>query len=174
MEPRESAADPRHSHHGWPIAFEELKPFYEEAERLLEVRTFPIEPELRRIVDSIKRQDPNWQDHLQPLGLAPDIVDNLREASRFDGFALSSGSKSDAENKLLAKISELPHVRIKTGCSVTELLPAKGDPRAIVGVGCSDGSKFHGRTVLLAAGALHRSEEHTSGLQSLMRISTAV
>src|SRR3546814_3320675 len=109
-----------------------------------------------------------------PLGRAPDIVDNLREASRFDGFALSSGSKSDAENKLLAKISELPHVRIKTGCSVTELLPAKGDPRAIVGVGCSDGSKFHGRTVLLAAGALHRSEEHTSGLQSLMRISTAV
>src|SRR3546814_19569165 len=106
MEPREFAADPRHSHHGWPIAFEELKPFYEEAERLLEVRTFPIEPELRRIVDSIKRQDPNWQDHLQPLGLAPDIVDNLREASRFDGFALSSGSKSDPENPLSARSAE--------------------------------------------------------------------
>src|SRR3546814_1006613 len=30
MEPREFAADPRHSHHGWPIAFEELKPRSEE------------------------------------------------------------------------------------------------------------------------------------------------
>jgi choline dehydrogenase-like flavoprotein len=37
----------------WPISYQELVPFYEEAETLLWVRHFDIEPDLRFIIDRV-------------------------------------------------------------------------------------------------------------------------
>lgn len=155
MEAMDFAADPVNGLRAWPIAFEDLAPFYAAAERLLDVRTFAVEPGLRRILNGIKRTDPGWEEHAQPLGLAPDIAVNRREAKRFDGFALPSGAKSDAETKLLNRILGLPNVRIKTDCEVVDLLPADGDPTIISGVVCRNGTAYRGRKVLLGAGALH-------------------
>jgi choline dehydrogenase-like flavoprotein len=155
LEARDFAADLENGLLDWPIEFEDLVPFYAAAERLMDVRTFAVEPGLRRIVDGIKRSDPEWEEHPQPLGLDPSIEVKGREAKRFDGFALPSGAKSDAETKLLNRILGLPNVRIRTGSEVVDLLPVEGDPTVVSGVVCRDGAVYRARKILLAAGALH-------------------
>ena len=49
---REFSTDRSHDCAGWPIAADELATYYDEAERLLGVRTFEYEPDLARLVFS--------------------------------------------------------------------------------------------------------------------------
>jgi choline dehydrogenase-like flavoprotein len=58
----------------WPITYEELAPFYDEAERLLGVRYFDIEPDLRLIIDRVERNGFGWTLEPLPLGLAPETL----------------------------------------------------------------------------------------------------
>lgn len=153
--PHEFVEDRLHQCRGWPIRYEDLAPFYDEAEQLLKVRRFPVERNLQAILSRFARRDPHWHEQPLPIGLAEDILAHPEEAKHFDGFASVMRLKSDAEVALLDKVKHLPNLHIVTGKSVTSLSGVEGNPRMINGVICDDGSRFHAGSVLLAAGALH-------------------
>jgi hypothetical protein len=134
---------------------DELAPFYDEAERLLEVRQFEMEPELRSLFSRIQRKDGRWRSQPMPLGLAPEIVQYPEEARHFDGFASVRGLKSDAQITLLDRVKHQPNLHIITGRTIVSLLGESGAPQCITGVLCDDGATFNGGHVLLAGGALH-------------------
>jgi choline dehydrogenase-like flavoprotein len=153
--PAEFAADASHQCRGWPIAYDDLEPFYEEAENLLGVRRFPMETDMRRLAEGLQRQDALWQTQPMPLGLSADILKHAYEAAHFDAYASVLGLKADAENRFLDRVRDRSNLRILTGRQVMRLLSADGEPTCISGVVCNDGSRFEAGAVLLAAGALH-------------------
>ena len=87
----EFGADSVYQYLPWPIGYQELQPFYEEAESLLGVRTFPIEPDFQRIVAGLRQRDGEWRKQPLPVGLAADIMRYPEEAKRFDAFASVRG-----------------------------------------------------------------------------------
>jgi choline dehydrogenase-like flavoprotein len=153
--PHEFEADGEHQCLPWPIGYDELAPFYDEAERLLEVRRFEIELELRSLFSRIERKDGHWRSQPLPLGLAPEILDHPDEARHFDGFASVRGLKSDAQVTMLDRVKHQPNLRIITGRAVVSLLGETDAPQRITGVLCDDGATFNAGHVLLAGGALH-------------------
>jgi len=148
-------ADPAHQCLGWPIDYDELRPYYEEAESLLGIRTFAAEPDLANIVGRLRKASGAWRSEALPLGLAKSILENPLEATRFDGFASVAGLKADGETAFLSKLRGMSNLRLLTGVPVAELMGERGNPRHIVGVRLADGRVLEARTVLLAAGALH-------------------
>jgi choline dehydrogenase-like flavoprotein len=141
----------------WPIAYRDLAPFYDEAETLLGVRRFEIEPDLRAIVDRLQRRRSGWQIEPLPLGLAPDILDYPAEAKHFDGFASVKGLKADAQHALLDHLGGRENLTIMTGQPVAALQGDYQAPHRLIGVVLPDGHRYSARTVLLAAGAMHSS-----------------
>jgi choline dehydrogenase-like flavoprotein len=148
-------ADPAHQCLAWPIGYEELRPYYEEAEALLGIRTFATEPDLLRIVARLQTNSPMWKTEPLPLGLASSILDHPLEAARFDGFASAAGLKSDGETVFLSRLRSLPNVSLLTGATVVDLIGKPGSPYRITGVRLEDGRVLQAEAVLLAAGALH-------------------
>jgi len=153
--PHEFEADAAHQCRGWPFGHAELAPFYDEAEQLLGVRRFAVEPNTRQLFAGLRRQDSRWRKQQLALGLAADILDHPDEARHFDGFASVRGIKADAERSLLAPVQREPNLEVLTGRPVATLIPAADDVTRIAGVQCTDGSRFTAETVVLAAGALH-------------------
>jgi choline dehydrogenase-like flavoprotein len=153
--PHEFDADLEHQCPGWPIGHADFEPFYAEAERLLGVHRFAVEPGMQKLAAGLLRQDPRWRRQQLALGLSPQILDHPDEARHFDAFASARGLKSDAETSLLARVMHKPNLQVLTGTAVSGLLGAGGDPRRIAGVLCEDGSRHHADSVVLAAGALH-------------------
>jgi choline dehydrogenase-like flavoprotein len=153
--PHEFEPDPAHQCLGWPIGHRDLAPYYDRAERLLGVRSFPPESDFREIVSRLKRRDGNWRSEPMPLGLSPDILAHAEEARHFDAFASVRGLKCDAETTLLSKIRNARHCTLLTGKEVSELIPAADDARRIAAVRCADGSLYEAEVVVLASGALH-------------------
>ncbi len=152
--PHEFMEEPAYQHRGWPFGYDELAPYYDQAETLLRVRRFDAEPDTRRIVARLKRVTPAWRAAPMPLGLSSRILDDPREAVRFDGFASVMGLKSDAETCLLDRIRDKPNVKIVTGRPVLALLGDELSPHRIIGVISEDGAPHQAGVVLLAAGAL--------------------
>ncbi len=149
-------ADPDYHCRAWPVCYDEFEGYYAEAENLLGVRSFDVEPALRRILDGLLKLDCAWEHHPLPLSLAPEIVNYPEEARRFDGgFASPRGLKSDAEVAFLDRLKGHSHVEIICDKEVVALEPAAGNPKSIGTVTCADGSSYGAATVLLAAGALH-------------------
>lgn len=152
---REFAPDPGHDCPGWPIAYEELRPYYEQAERLLAVRHFAAEPDLERIAARLERGAPSFRHESLPLGLSAKILDDVAEARHFDGFASVADLKADAETAFLQPVRAQPNLSIFTGRAVTDLLGDRNDATRIAAVRLEDGTELRGEVVLLAAGALH-------------------
>jgi choline dehydrogenase-like flavoprotein len=152
---REFRAESSHDCAGWPIAPGELAPYYEEAERLLGVRTFDYEPDLARLVRRLAHPQSDWQCRPMPMGLAPNIALNRAEAAHFDGFASIAGLKGEADSSLLRLLREHPRFTLMVNAHVQQLIGAPGSPRRICGVRLADGRELRARHVLLAAGALH-------------------
>lgn len=166
-------ADPDHQCPGWPIGYDELRPYYDEAESALGIRSFATEPDLVRIVENLRRHSPAWRAEPLPLGLASAILDHPLEASRFDGFASVAGLKSDGETVFLSRLSGMPNASVLTAAEVVELLGDPDSPRRIVGVRLADGRILRAGAVLLAAGALHSPRLldrylHGSGLDDML------
>jgi hypothetical protein len=169
---REFDADPAHQCNAWPIGYDDMRPYYEEAESALGIREFATEPDLARIVERLRTKSPAWRAEPLPLGLASSILDHPLEARRFDGFASVAGLKSDGETVFLSRLQGMPHVSLFKGVEVVDLMGAHGSPRRISGVRLADGRVLRARVVLLAAGALHSPRLldrylHSSGLDSL-------
>jgi choline dehydrogenase-like flavoprotein len=151
--PHEFEADAAHQCLPWPIGYEHLAPYYDEAERLLAVTSFDDEPELKALIGKITASGA-WRADRLPLGLDPRILGNEQEAKHFDGYASPGGFKSDAERCLLDRIADAPEFSLHTGKRVSHLLPSPGDASVIAGVRCEDGSSYHANTIVLAAGAM--------------------
>lgn len=150
----EFAADPAFQALAWPFGYDELAPYYDEAEALLDVNRFDNEPELQSLIDRIVAHDPSWRPEPLPLGLKPEILDDPAEAKHFDGFASAAGYKADAERNLIDLIRDDPGFTLLTETVVVGLLHAPGAPETITGVHCADGSIHEAPAVVLAAGAL--------------------
>jgi len=150
----EFAADPARDCLGWPFGYEELAPYYDEIESLLDVRRFACEPDLERILGKLGRVS-GWHAEPLPLGLDPKILANPDEAAHFDGFASARGLKADGEISLLARVAGMANLRMLTGRAVASLIGAPGAPERVVGVRLDDGTELRAREVVLAAGAMH-------------------
>jgi choline dehydrogenase-like flavoprotein len=132
---------------GWPIAYEELEPFYSSAEVLYRVRgdatgdptepprsapyphpPVPDEPEVAALRRALAAQGL----HPSALPLGVDIEAWLaRGATTWDAFPDTTGAKSDAESCGLAEALRHPNVSLRTGARVVRLL-AQG--RRVTGV----------------------------------------
>lgn len=150
----EFKADEAHQCLAWPIVYEDLAPFYDEAERLLGVRQFEPEPDLQAIMVKLTSPERGWQAQPLPLALAGEILDHPEEASHFDAFASVKGLKFDGQH-LLDRVRKAPNLEILTDQAVLSLLAAEGNPQRISSVLTQDGRIFQAKTVVLAAGALH-------------------
>jgi len=147
--------DAPHGCRGWPIGASALAPYYREAEQLLGVRTFACEPDLARILARAAPDGGAWKALPMPMGLSPEILAHRHEAQHFDGFASARGLKAEADRSLLSLIRDDERLTLLTNAEVTALV---GDPESqsrVLGIRLRDGREFHGRRVLLAAGALH-------------------
>src|SRR5271157_1837457 len=152
--PEECAANPASQYRGWPFDYAELEPYYDQAETLLRVRSFEIEPDTARLVAALKHVAPAWRAEPMPLGLSSRILEDPREARRFDGFASVHGFKSDAEVCLLDRVRDKPNVTINAGRPIRTLLGDDNAPHRVTGVVAEDGVTLNARSVLLAARAL--------------------
>jgi choline dehydrogenase-like flavoprotein len=138
----------------WPISYDELAPFYEAAERILDVRTFSIEPDFKKIVNGLQHQDAHWHSQPLPMGLSKDILKYRNEATHFDAFASVQGLKADGE-RFLDRVKTNANLTIHTGKKVVNLVADTDNPYKVAGVACDDGSQYQSSVVMLAAGALH-------------------
>lgn len=152
---REFSAEPAYSCLEWPLGYDDMVPYYIEAERLLGVRTIEGEPDLKRIADRLVARTPSWSHRSMPMGLSADILRAPAEARHFDGFASVADLKADAETSFLRRVQDMPTLSVQTGRAVAELLGAPNDATRIEGVQLEDGTQWRGRAVILAAGALH-------------------
>ena len=153
--PQEFSGDNERQCRAWPISYDELAPYYDAAERLLRVRRFAIEPDLSRLIDRMRRRDPDWRTVLLPLALSEDILKYPEEARHFDGFASARGLKADAQHALLAHLRQRSNFQLVTGEQVVRLLGAEGAPQRLIGAATARGHTYRARHVILAAGALH-------------------
>src|SRR4030095_4120321 len=124
------------------------RPYYEEAESLLGIRSFAAEPDLVSIIGRLRRAS-DWRSEGLPLGLAKSILEHPLEASRFDGFASVAGLKADGETAFLSKLRGMPNLKLLTGVAAVEFVAERDNPRHIVGVRLADGRVLHARAVLL-------------------------
>jgi choline dehydrogenase-like flavoprotein len=146
--------DPGYAAHGWPISLADFTPYYEEAERLLGVRTFAVEPGLKRILAALERVDRGWISTPLPMALSADILADPLEARHFDGFASVAHLKGDAQSSFLDRVAARPSLSVRTGSEVVALLGDGAEPR-VVGVRLAGGEELRADAVLLAAGTLH-------------------
>ncbi len=153
--PHEFAADPAHACRAWPIGYDDLEPYYAQAEKLLGVRHFAVEPELAAIIGKLKRRNDGWRTEPLPMGLAANILDHPEEGRRFDGFASVKELKADAEVSLLKRARHLPNLKVLTDTKVTSLAPEPLNARRVKGVLLEDGSTVRAPRIVLAAGTLH-------------------
>jgi choline dehydrogenase-like flavoprotein len=153
--PHEFAADLSFGCPGWPLTYDDLAPYYERAERLLDVRRFGAEPALAQILARLRARDSRWMSVPLPMGLSASIRANAHEATHFDGFASVAGLKHDANTTFLDRVAALPNLRIELRAEVAELLMADPKLMRVSGVRLKDGREFDGAYVFLAAGALH-------------------
>jgi len=98
---------------------------------------------------------PYWRAEPLPLALEARITGHPEEAAHFDAFASVKGLKGDAESAFLEAARERPNLRVQSGQAAVELLGDGHHTTRLRGVMTEDGQIFEGRTVLLAAGALH-------------------
>ncbi len=153
--PREFEPEDAHQCLGWPIGYADLEPYYALAEQRLGVRVFAPESDLAAIVRRLGGNRGGWQAEALPLALAEEITEYPEEAAHFDAFASPRGLKGDAESGFLQPACALPNLRVRSGQAVVELLGDSYGPLRLRGVMTADGEIFEGRTILLAAGALH-------------------
>jgi choline dehydrogenase-like flavoprotein len=152
---QEFLADSAYAAYGWPLSLAEFTPYYAEAESLLGVRTFTVEPGLKRILAAIEGADPDWLSTPLPMALSADILANPLEAHHFDGFASVAHLKGDAQSSFLDRVADRANLEMRTGSEVVALLKGGGSNPCVGGVRLAGGEELRADAVLLAAGALH-------------------
>ncbi|MCL6705948.1 GMC family oxidoreductase [Pseudomonas sp. R2.Fl] len=156
---------------GWPIGYDVLEPFYQQAEGLFQVRGVlgedPTEPDHSgRYAHPPLADEPVIADlrkRLRGLGLHPASLPLGVDIDRWlaygrttwDAFPNTCGGKMDAESVSLATALVHPNVSLRTGCEAKRLL-AGADGR-VTGVEVEEGGQrtvIEAPLVVLAAGAV--------------------
>jgi len=148
-------AEPAFQCQGWPFGYDELAPYYAEAEQLLSVGYFPIEADLEELSNKIDRGGSGWRSMPLPLALNKDILRHPIETGHFDGFASPQALKADAEMLLTMALRDGKNLRLLSECTVHRLIADSADHKRIAGVELTNGERYMAGRVLLAAGALH-------------------
>ena len=151
----EFRAEPTYQCLGWPIAYDDLEPYYGIAEQVLGVRQFACEADLEKILKNLHAASAGWIDTPLPIALREEIRQHPNEAMHFDGFASPLGLKGDAERTFLAAVHDHTNLVTITDNAVVDLVPDPRQRDRVVGVQLRDGSVHRAKTVLLGAGALH-------------------
>lgn len=174
---------------GWPIAYDNLERWYQQAERLFEVRGTlgedPTEPPHSGTYDHTPVPDEpaiaDLRRRLKSVGLHPaslplgvDIQQWLAHGNTtWDAFPDACGGKKDAETVSLSAALRHPNVSLATSCEVTRLLA--GESGQITGVEVLERGEtkvLSAPLVVLAAGAVRSAaillssadENHPRGL----------
>ncbi len=152
---------------GWPIAYNDLAPWYDKAEALYAVRgpeqpeafepprppyPFPSLPHEPAIVELQRR--------LSAVGLTPTSLPLGVDLERWlaggrtpwDAYPNTGRGKMDAETAALQSAMQSPNVRLQTGAQVTRL--HCDQTGRIAWVELDDGSHLRAPVVVLAAGAV--------------------
>lgn len=153
---------------GWPFSYEELEPFYGQAEALYQVRgalgqdptepahstsyphpPVPDEPPIATLRARLAAQGL----HPASLPLGVDIVRWLARAKTpWDAFPDTTGGKMDGETAALKAALEHKTVMLRTNSLVQRL--QVGADGQITGVELASGEVLTAKTVVLAAGAV--------------------
>jgi choline dehydrogenase-like flavoprotein len=174
---------------GWPLSYDEIEPFYQQAETLYHVRgqigEDPTEPRHSGAYPHAPLPDEapiaDLRQRLKRVGLHPaslplgvDLERWLKAGqTTWDAYPNTCGGKMDAETIALEEALKHPNVTLKTGCEVTRLI-AGADGR-ITGVEVLEaGSRqvLEAPVIVLAAGAVRSAsillasadERHPNGL----------
>ena len=175
---------------GWPFGYEELEPWYSQAEKLFSVRgelgddpteprhssgyahpAIPDEPSVAKVRDRLKRHGV----HVSSLPIAVDHVAWLKRAQTgWDAFPDTFTGKFDAETGPLASALKHDNVSIMTGVEVLRLVTDGTGSKVTHAVIRQDGREVEVKAgrFILAAGAVNsaalllRSAEgkHAKGL----------
>ncbi|MCU4651395.1 GMC family oxidoreductase [Roseibacterium sp. SDUM158016] len=170
---------------GWPISYDEIEPWYQQAETLYRVRgaigedptepphsgpyPFPPVPDEPEIAD-LRRRLKRAGLHPASLPLGVDIEQWLaRAATPWDAFPDTTGAKMDAESVGLAEALKHPNVELRTGVTVDRL---EADASGRITAALTSAGRIAARQVVLAAGAVHSAaillrsatDSHPSGL----------
>jgi choline dehydrogenase-like flavoprotein len=153
---------------GWPIGYDEMEPWYQQAETLYRVRgslgedptepvhsgryPYPPVPDEPAIADLRSRLTAAGLSpaHL-PLGVDLDAWLS-RAATPWDAFPDTTGAKMDAESVGLAEALKHPNVELRAGVTAQRLeVDATGRVVAVV----TSAGRIEADHVVLAAGAVH-------------------
>ena len=160
----------------WPITYEELEPFYGEAEAIFSVRgksgadptepprstlfphpPIPHEPAIQELIEALKTQDLNPHPlemaiHWKESGCNPDSP-----CTGCDGFPCYAGGKADAETQCLRPALKSPNVRLLTHTLVRRLQTEAGGRQIIEAEGTCRGESvvIRGGVFVLACGAVN-------------------
>lgn len=173
---------------GWPIAYDDLEPFYSAAEQLYRVRgsvdgdptepphsagypfpPVPDEPDIAALRRAFQAQGL----HPSALPLGVDLERWLTRApTTWDAFPDSTGAKSDAESCGLAEALKHPNVTLATGTQVRRLVAEGRRVTGVAATGPGGERVLRAPTVCLAAGAVmsaalllaSASDDHPTGL----------
>lgn len=175
----------------WPITYDELEPYYAEAERIFKVHGLmgadpfepprsgpypfapvPHEPVIAELADSFARQGMKPY----PLQLGIDLQPNGRciRCKTCDGFPCQVLAKSDAETCVVAPALESPDVEMLTGARAI-VLRTDGSGREVTGVEIDhngDRKRVIAKTYVVAMSAINSAamllrsanDQHPNGL----------
>lgn len=155
---------------GWPIGYDDLEPFYSQAEQLYRVRgdvagdptepphsapypfpPIPDEPDIAELRRAFAAQGL----HPSSLPLGVDLDRWLARApTTWDAFPDSTGAKSDAESCALAEALKHPNVTLLTGTRVDRLLCEGRQVTGVQVTGPQGAATLRAGTVCLCAGAV--------------------
>jgi choline dehydrogenase-like flavoprotein len=158
---------------GWPFAYDELEPWYTQAERLYKVRgalgfdeteprhsepfpfaPVPDEPAIARVRERMKRAGL----HPFPLPLGIDLEAWLKRAQTpWDAFPDTGTGKMDAESGGLAVALRFPNVELRENIKVERLL-LDSDGKRLAGVEANVGGerkRILAKIIILSAGAVN-------------------
>lgn len=157
---------------GWPIAYDDLEPWYQRAEELYRVRgdagqdptephhsgryPFPPVPDEPSIADlRVRLRQAGVRPSSLPLGLDLDAW-LKRAATPWDAFPDTTGAKSDGESVGIAAALQYPNVTLETGALVTRVeAAADGSVGAVEYRKGERTYRVSPRLVVLSAGAVN-------------------
>ncbi|MFC9553055.1 FAD-dependent oxidoreductase [Rhodococcus sp. NPDC056960] len=147
----------------WPFHYEDLEPFYAEAERLYQVHgndgedptepprsspyplpPLPHEPTIERFATSLRAQ--GLHPFHSPNAMNLTTQEQRRQATAADGTPSQTDHKSEAENRALRPALESEKVRLLTEAKVTRLLTDPTGSRIVAAE-----AAFRGRTLRIVA-----------------------
>ncbi len=160
----------------WPFGLAELEPYYDHAERLLDVSSGPLSQTSCRLGAAARSL--GMTPVRLPLAIRRRTVGpklGCVDCPTCDGFACAIGAKNDLATGVLPRLIERGLV-LRPETVVTRLVERGGRIRSVQAIG-PDGRRieFFGRQIVLAAGAL--GSPHlvlTSGLQRISPAGPAV